>query len=296
MTSRPGPGPLPVRCVSHPAQRAHGLAEGDHRLTLKHPCCLPAERVVTIPRDGSKLIAPLQLAPGACRVTSTPSQATVAIGPRQLGRTPLLLPPGACPPGEYELRVGKLGYRPVTEKVVISADAATDRRVKLAHATGSVKIVSTPARAQVYVDGHSYGPGKRQAETTSQSAPRILRGIPVGKHSVQLHYGGEHNNRQTFTVSAGKQTELKPLLWFPDRELFLQDNRKVAVMVLRTLDNGNIVTAVSQQEIKTFTPDQIKYNNPIADDDAARLVGTRRRRRKMREAQKRRRQPDEPAP
>lgn len=99
----------------------------------------------------------LRLEPRAASVTATsePEGATVTIGDRVLGATPVAvtdLPPGS----EIELTLRKPGYRPTVRRVEVPGPGGSlivSASLELSDDVGSVRIDSDPPGARVYQNG-----------------------------------------------------------------------------------------------------------------------------------------------
>ncbi|HUS64141.1 MAG TPA: PEGA domain-containing protein [Kofleriaceae bacterium] len=87
------------------------------------------------------------------RVTSEPDGATVKLGDRRLGDTPL---EAALPCGTHEIQIRRTRYADVTRKVELTAARTAKVDVKLERPEYNLRVEATP-RAMVTIDGKSAG-------------------------------------------------------------------------------------------------------------------------------------------
>jgi TonB family protein len=165
----------------------------------------PVEEVVPPPPPPSASLAPATPTPppvvatvkGSLRVESEPAGATVTLNGEAKGVTPLDV--GDLFLGEHEVKIELKGYAPDTQKVVLSEDAPTSAlKVPLAKAVpamGAAEILSTPAGAQVKIDGLGAG-----------QTPLANLSLRVGRHQVEILKEGFEPWTSTLVVGRRKET------------------------------------------------------------------------------------------
>jgi formylglycine-generating enzyme required for sulfatase activity len=99
-------------------------------------------------------------AAGLVRVTSDPAGASVSVGGRYLGVTPLEVE--LAPGRRHALQVAKPGYGAVTREVDLAAGRGARLAVTLAPSLGVVRLAVEPADAEVLVDDRAVGTGSRE--------------------------------------------------------------------------------------------------------------------------------------
>jgi len=190
-----------------------GLAPGPHTIQLEQDGVVVDETV--------ELSGPS--APSTLRITSSPSKATVFMGSRALGTTPLSLSdlPVATP---LVLTVEKRGYSPSTIDVTLKGGENTTRAVTLekptkkstppppptpqpkerviketvvvekdAPAPGTFTVKTTPW-AKIWIDGQAHG-----------STPLFKKTLSAGKHTVRLvNEGAGIDVTKQITVAPGE--------------------------------------------------------------------------------------------
>ena len=119
-----------------------------------------------IPGDGKLLKVSLRQKKGTCVIATKPAGATVVLGPKIVGRTPVLIEAGEVEPGEYPFRVLKTGYAPERFRMTISEDQPAYKLIELKRTLGTIEVTYTPAEARLFLDGHDLGVGKAAGENT----------------------------------------------------------------------------------------------------------------------------------
>ncbi|ASJ03497.1 hypothetical protein A3L09_09605 [Thermococcus profundus] len=127
---------------------------------------------------------------GYLTINSTPANATVYLDGDYIGTTPLENYP--LPPGNHTITIVKRGYENYTETIQVEGNTPLFVNVTLKPLTATVKVLSTPIGAEVYLDGESIG--KTPGNFT----------IPSGSHTITLHLDGYLNYTTAVTVSPGE--------------------------------------------------------------------------------------------
>jgi hypothetical protein len=127
-------------------------------------------------------------------ITSEPSGSAVVVDGSAIGATPLTTTVAA---GTHQLQVGNEAPQTIT----VEAGASSSTHVVLAHAAaaasvGSVEITTTPAGAEITVDGVPRG-----------ISPVQVAGLAPGPHAVTVARAGRLL-RRTVTVEAGASVPL----------------------------------------------------------------------------------------
>ena len=104
--------------------------------------------------------------------------------------------------GTYRVYVEANGYKPNASTMVNSPPAISGLIIGLEPTNGNIGVGSTPAGAQIYLDGSN----------TGFITPYTLAGIIAGQHRVLLTLAGYQDYNQTVTVTAGKTTTVRGTL------------------------------------------------------------------------------------
>ncbi len=190
-------GTTPLTLASVPA--------GAHRLAFRHDRYFSAQRTMDIEGRGrtQQLNVALEPAWGTALLTSEPSGARVAIGDRELGRTPLEAQVLAS--GET-LQFSLSGHKDRQLELAVPAGTRVEPPVvELEPADGHVRVASRPAGAAVTVDGEYRG-----------QTPLELALAPGDARRLTLFLEGYERAARSLTVKPGEQraveVELEPRL------------------------------------------------------------------------------------
>ena len=139
---------------------------------------------------------PTAPAPGYIRVSSTTSGATAIVDEYQRQSTPYVF----TVTGEryHTVHIQLSGYQPYSQSVLVQSGQTATVTATLAQnapVTGGVTISSTPAGADIYIDGNYRG------ETSS-----TIGGLSPGTHSLTLRKAGYHDASSTLGITPGTVT------------------------------------------------------------------------------------------
>jgi hypothetical protein len=135
---------------------------------------------------GGKLVADFQNL-GFLSITSDPSAASVSIDNREGGITPFTK---QVPSGEYTIVVSKEGYKESQKKVIVKENEKETVHVTLAPPTCSIRILSDPENADVYLDGMHKG-----------RTPILMKDIAGGAHLVKIGKNGYQALQETLDAN-----------------------------------------------------------------------------------------------
>jgi TonB family protein len=147
--------------------------------------------------------APPTVTSGILHVESTPAGAVLTIDGNSVGKTPIDVPDLAL--GAHEVKIELEGYAPVTESVVLSAQAPRSELAptltRTAPATGRADVTSTPEGATVKIDGAAVG-----------LTPLRGRSLNVGRHRIEIDAPGYETHTGTVVVREGQTARLDATL------------------------------------------------------------------------------------
>lgn len=196
-----GPAPLVVEQLAPGTHRIEALLDGETVRRLE----------VSLRADETRdVVLEAQLA--SVRVASQPEGATVFVGDREAGLTPLQV---ELEPGAHEVRVELDGHEPHTEPVHVAAGGFASLSVTLraleveaptpmsttmmraVRTTGTLAIATTPW-CEVFL-------GSRRLGTTPLTNVRL----PVGRHVLTLRSPGRPARRQAVRIRANETTRVR---------------------------------------------------------------------------------------
>jgi len=115
--------------------------------------------------------------PGSFDLRSVPANASVVINGDYKGSTPLTVP--GLSPGPYTITFSRFDYEKFSTQATIEAGAITEVTATLQPKTGTLVINTTPAGAQILLDGTSVG-----------TAPVTRPNLAAGNHTINATLDG----------------------------------------------------------------------------------------------------------
>ncbi len=156
---------------------------------------------VTVSDPKQKHVVTVTLKPNFSQVTlQTDNNAEIWVNGQRRGAGTWT---GTLGAGTYELETRLAGHRPqtITRDIVATATPQTIRLQAPTPIYGEADISSTPAMADLYIDGKPAG-----------QTPQLLSQLLVGQHSVRLSRKGYADYSGTITVSEGETAQLQATL------------------------------------------------------------------------------------
>jgi len=143
---------------------------GRHRLRAVLDGFAPLLRDLDIRRDELARVELEFRTPGRLTLRSTPAQASVYLGERLLGTTPL--ENFQLEPGVHELRLARTGCFDLVRTVTLEEDKEAVLDLTLAHRTGTITVATIPP-GEVWIDGERM-PTERCADLTLAEGEHLL--------------------------------------------------------------------------------------------------------------------------
>jgi serine/threonine-protein kinase len=161
----------------------------------------PKEKPAGKPSAKAAVAAPVaKVTNGDLTIVSTPAGATVKLDGRKLtGVTPLT--EKEVPIGKHTLLVSAPGYAAVTRPVDITNGAVTTASFPLVASQGTIKVSSTPAGADIFVDGAA-----ANKKTPSEFS------LAKGDHTFMVRMQGYEEAGDLIHISPGDSLTFAPTL------------------------------------------------------------------------------------
>ncbi|MFA4848974.1 MAG: PEGA domain-containing protein [Methanoregula sp.] len=144
---------------------------------------------VTLGKPSVSVVTPLQ--PGSMDLRSVPDGASVVMGEKYLGKTPLTVSDLAA--GTYDVVFTRFGYQKFSTRVPVEAGRITEITATMVPDAGSLAITSVPAGASVLVDGGNSG-----------ITPVTVSNLTGGNHTVAVSMTGYMPLQEVVTVIPGQ--------------------------------------------------------------------------------------------
>ena len=134
------------------------LLAGTHDLRIQAPGHKPWQRQLPVTAGEPLKLNDIRLplADGQLKVSSTPAGATIMIGERYVGQTPLTLE--LAPNQEHLIRISKTGYAKTEQTVAIGPNERKNISVRLKAQKGMITFKVQPQGATLWVNGRNMGP------------------------------------------------------------------------------------------------------------------------------------------
>lgn len=179
-----GPAPLDVKDIK----------PGEHLIEVRAPGYLAGEKRVTVGAgDAQVLKFDLQpeasAATGLLKVVSRVPEATVYLDGKNIGKVPQ---DKDVPAGEHFVVVEKEGFTKFEKKIVIEAGQTITVSAEL-KAVGGINLISSPAQAEVLIDGLPVG-----------QTPLKKTDIDTGEHIITVRAKGYYDFQKNITVKGGE--------------------------------------------------------------------------------------------
>lgn len=122
--------------------------------------------------DQQTLSIALTALPGTLNLLSVPEGASFYVNDKAYGRGPIAIP--SLAPGEYSVRAEMDGYGTMTRMVTISNGESAREEFRLSNVMGRLEVRTSPAGAQVFLDGRMVG-----TTSSSDSGAEFSDVLPV---------------------------------------------------------------------------------------------------------------------
>ncbi|MGE0397885.1 MAG: PEGA domain-containing protein [Kofleriaceae bacterium] len=221
-------GPVPVDIKD--------VKAGEHIVQVKAPGFQTGEKKVTVTAGGSQIVK-FDLNPeaagdqGILKVVSTVPEAEVFIDGAAVGKVPQEKKVSA---GEHPVVVRLPGYKQFEQKVRIEPGTTITVQADL-KAVGRLRVLSTPAKATVLINGLP----ARDADGNEVKTPIDIE-VEVGETVVRIEAAGFQPFEQNLTIEGGKTQTLSrelAIAGLSESELVAQQ-RGLSSLGARTLPRG----------------------------------------------------------
>jgi formylglycine-generating enzyme required for sulfatase activity len=176
------------------------LLEGRYTIELRLAGHKPGSRTLTVVANEPQTLEPviMELADARLVLRSEPSGAMVTVDEEYQGETPLEL--YLSPGRDHEVEVSKAGHDEASRSVRLKAGETNELTVELNERLGKVEITSSPAGAELFVDGESRG-------TANQTLS-----LPAVPHQIEVRKEGFEPYRATVTPRPGLSQSIEASL------------------------------------------------------------------------------------
>jgi hypothetical protein len=217
------------------------LRPGQHLVEIRARNYAPQVLEVTI-AAGEQRIARAELVPqaekqqvGRLRVVSAVPDAEVFVDGAAMGKAPF--DRADVPAGKHFVVVRKQGFADWKRELDLEAGGSIALTAELS-ASGTLKVLSNIAGADVYVDGQPLG-----------KTPLTVPDVPAGEHILEVKHPGYVPAKQTLHVNGGEQkvlsADLAPVRTGPSPADVARKKRSMSSFSAVTVDPGRFTADVA---------------------------------------------------
>jgi formylglycine-generating enzyme required for sulfatase activity len=143
------------------------LLPGTHNLEIGADRYKNWRTELVVNANQSQVLDNIRLLPadGTLALSTKPPGASVTVGDRYAGKTPLKIP--LSPNTAHQLRISKAGYEKVARKVKVSSAQVKELTVQLVPIKGVVYLIVEPGDAELVLNGKSRGPVRPELHLTA---------------------------------------------------------------------------------------------------------------------------------
>ena len=233
------------------------MARGYHTLEVSLKGYKPLKRQFNVPRNLPAMPLNLVQKPGTLAVSTQPAGATVREGRIIHGTTPLVIENLSS--GTHELLLELAGHEP--KKISATLTAAKGEAVQeyLERVLGELRVSTTPAGCQVYLDGILMGTTESQPGTL-ESKPLHLASLLPGTCTVSVtHPATGITQNQQYQLKRNTASALRIFLWVPTHSIAFINGDQLNAMV-QSQDDEKIVVMNPDGKTAVYPRSTIAYN------------------------------------
>ena len=138
--------------------------------------------------DQQTLSIALTALPGTLNLISVPDGASFYVNDKAYGRGPIAIP--SLAPGEYSVRAEMDGYGTMTRMVKISNGESAREEFRLSNVMGRLEVRTSPAGAQVFLDGRMVGTTSSSGDGAEFSDVLPVENLLEGEHVLIVKKDG----------------------------------------------------------------------------------------------------------
>ncbi|MCQ2368113.1 MAG: PEGA domain-containing protein [Kiritimatiellae bacterium] len=210
--------------------------------------------------EEQNLFLKLSPLPGTLMLVSVPDGARFYLNDKFEGKSPLVLK--STPPGVYNVRAELDGHGTINREITIANGASVREEFKLTNVMGRLEVRSSPAEAQVYLDGKLVGTTVKITDDDEFSAILPINAITQGEHVLVLKKEGFADSTRHPKIQNSKTSKANVRMrrvFTPDIEIVTPTGTHRGVYV--SSDSEKIEIEVSMGIQRSFSKrDIIKLN------------------------------------
>ena len=228
----------------------------------KHGYKEATREIAMVAGETQNLFVKLNGLPGSMSLTSVPEGARFYVNDQPQGKGPVLMK--NLNPGQYVVRAEMDGYATETKTVVLDNGGFAAEEFRLANVMGRIEVCTSPAGAEVLLDGARVGITKIRpnAEPDELSDVCAIENVREGQHTLQVRCEGYATVTRHPTVETSKTKSVSVRMkrvFTPNVEIVTDNGTYRGVLISKT--PAGVEVEVSMGIISTFRHNEIRKLN-----------------------------------
>lgn len=239
-----------------------GIAKGLITVTLKHPGFKDETRELSMHAgEVQNLYLKLQPLAGTLQLVSFPEGGRVYVNNVFSGKSPVVLT--SVEPGKYDVRVELDGFAPITRLIEVANGSSVSEEFRLSNVMGRLEVRTSPAEAQVFIDGKLVGMTKALgSDTEGLSEILPIENLIEGEHTMIVKKEGFADSTRHPKIQNSKTSKANVTLkrvFTPNIEIVTPNGKYRGVYV--SADNDQIMIEVKMGVQRSFLKSEIVMIN-----------------------------------
>ena len=196
--------------------------------------------------------------PGTLHLASVPEGARFYINDVAHGKGPVSIP--GLKPGTYEVRAELEGYGTLSKSITIANGESANEEFRLSNVMGRIEVRTSPAGAQVFLDGRLVGMTKSADSESEFSDILPIENVMEGEHTLVMKRDGYADLTRHPKVQSEKTCKFHhqrlARIFKPDVEILTARGSYRGVLVRRTGERVEI--EIKPGIMQSFARDEIR--------------------------------------
>ena len=195
--------------------------------------------------------------PGTLHLVSVPDGARFYVNDEARGKGPIAIP--GLKPGKYVVRAELEGYGTLTREIDLENGQAAREEFRLSNVMGRLEIRTSPAGAQVVLDGRPIGISKSASPDAEFSDVMTVENLMEGEHALVVKKDGFAESVRHPKIRSEKTSQANVRLrriFIPDVEIVTDRGNYRGVLVSRGAEDVKVEVMLGV--IRSFSTSEIR--------------------------------------
>ena len=218
--------------------------------------------IAMVAGETQNLFVKLNGLPGSLSLTSVPEGARFYVNDQPQGKGPVLMK--NLTPGKYVVRAEMDGYATETKAIALDNGGSVAEEFRLANVMGRIEVCTSPAGAEVLLDGARVGITKIRPNAADDEFSDVfaVENVREGQHTLQIRCEGYATVTRHPMVETSKTktvTVRMKRVFTPNVEIVTDNGTYRGVLISKT--PAGVEVEVSMGIISTFRHNEIRKLN-----------------------------------